>query len=125
MPEEALYMILGTLLGGFLSAATGLFLFFVQSRKTRRDEDQNILYRIYLILKTRPGFYGRNIDGMIVSTIENRNLWIEVESLSLLLSDKDFGNEIYSCISKTPPDKDEIEIIGANIQKRLNKSVLK
>lgn len=76
MPKEVWL----TTLGGFLSAAAGVLLFFIQRCKEKGDEQQDILFRIYQLM-WNPTIVGRGMEAFD----ERRQMLKDVRELCFLI----------------------------------------
>jgi hypothetical protein len=112
MPKEV-YL---TILGGFLSALTGAGLFFLQRYKEKRDEQQDVLFKIYQLMST-PRIFGHDIEAIF----ENKQRLNDIRILSFLIKDKKLGSEIYLYTRPNPTIKPEVT--QKKILKRLNKKM--
>ena len=101
-----------TILGGFLAGAVGVLLFFIQRCVESTDKERNLLYRIYHLIQS--------ITPVVKEHIER---WQEVESLSLLLKDRELAKEIFLCANKKPVSDPCIQLILNKVCLKLNKKL--
>jgi hypothetical protein len=113
-----------TVLGGLLSGLVGVGLFFLQRFKAGRDEQQNVLFRIYQIIAI-PGHPEITRDWMARAMShaaifdDEQN---EIHALALLLKDRDLGRKIYRFNLRS---KEEREALLKELERRLNPRLLK
>ena len=113
-----------TVLGGLLSGLVGVGLFFLQRFKAGRDEQQNLIFRIYQIIAipSHPEIFmdwraWAMSHGAIFETEQK-----EVHSLALLLKDRKLGRKIYLFDLRS---KEEREALLKELGRRLNSRLLK
>jgi hypothetical protein len=113
-----------TVLGGLLSGLVGAGLFFLQRSKAKRDEQQNLLFRIYQIIAI-PGRPEITRDS-VISFVSEMSIFDdeqkEIHALALLLKDKDLSRKIYRFNLHS---KDERETLLKELERRLNPKLLK
>ena len=113
-----------TILGGLISGLVGVGLFFLQRFKAGRDEQQNLLFRIYLIIAIpdRPEYsrdtMARFVTEMRIYETEKK----EIRALALLLKDKNLAGKIYRFGPRT---KEERQALLTELEHRLNPRLLK
>ena len=113
-----------TVLGGLLSGLVVVALFFLQRFKARRDEQQNLLFRIYQIIAIpgRPEFTRDSMAIFATSMAIFETEQKEIRSLALLLKDKGFARKIYRFNLRV---KDEREALLKELEHRFNPRLLK
>lgn len=113
-----------TVLGGLLSGLVGVGLFFLQRSKAKRDEQQNLIFRIYQIIAMpgRPEFtrdmLARVVSQLTISEIEQK----EIRSFALLLKDKDLANRIFRFNISS---KEEKHGLLKELERRLNPGLIR
>ena len=114
MPKEVWL----TVLGGFLSGVTGVTLFFIQRWKGKRDEQREILFRIYqLMMGPRGILEGEGRDRFFESIQRLR----EIKSLAFLIKNKELARDIY--LYAVPPSRINAEELQRRILGRFNKKL--
>jgi hypothetical protein len=117
--SQAVALFLGALLSGLVGAS----LFFIQRWVQKRDDERNLLFRIYQTLRDPLGFHERELRELEERDIEIFRKWMELEGLSLLVKDKDLRKDIY-LIVRLGPGLGDIESVLKKIEKKLNKKLL-
>lgn len=108
-----------TLLGGFLAGGFGLFLFFIQRWKEKKDKEQNLLFRLYQLIE-------RHIDIRapgVQSELDRK--WTRIKSISFLLKDTDLGRETYKLTQEGNQAGNHINAVLKKIASKLNKKLIK
>lgn len=108
-----------TLLGGFLAGGFGLFLFFIQRWKEKKDKEQNLIFRLYQLIERRIDI--REPGGQ--SELDRK--WTEIKSISFLLKDTDLGREIYKLTQEGNQAGDHRNACLKKIASKLNKKLIK
>ena len=112
-------------LGAFLSGLVGASLFFIQRWVQKRDDERNLLFRIYQALRDPLGFHEKELRELDERDIEVFRKWTELEDLSLLVKDKNLRLDIYFSVREGPGlGKEGIESVLKKIEKKLGEKIL-
>jgi hypothetical protein len=118
------YQVFYTILGGFLSAAVGAGLFFLQRYLDRGDEQQRILFQIYqlITIPSVPASGGDTFEISAQLNIADQARGQEIRSLATRIKDQELAAEVFSYKRWAPDFNNPLieKIVG-----RLNPELLK
>jgi hypothetical protein len=81
-----------TSLGGFLSGAVGILLFFFQRWKEKADEQQDILFRIFQLVLGPEGIVEGAGEGQYYESLQRLR---DLRALAFFVKDRELARAIY------------------------------